>query len=68
MSEEKPRSVADDQRSPVSKAADQVDFGPSATNPEDEERPEPDGASEAAEPKTGPDGQPVVPPSRGSVH
>ena len=41
MSEQKPESIADKQRSPAGEAADEVDIGPPATNPEDEQRPEP---------------------------
>jgi hypothetical protein len=58
-------SIADHQRSPASDAADEVESGPDGVNEQDEERPEPPGTAEAAEPKTGPDGRPVVPPSRG---
>lgn len=68
MSESESRSIADNERSPATDAADEVEFGPSGTNDEDERRPEPPGTSEASEPKTGPDGKPVVPPSRGAVH
>jgi hypothetical protein len=59
-------SIADHQRSPASDAADEVEFGPDGVNEQDEERPEPPGTAEATEPKTGPDGRPVVPPSRGT--
>ena len=59
-------SIADDERSPASEAADEVEFGPAATNAEDEERPEPSGTAEATDPKTGPEGGPSVPPSRPS--
>jgi hypothetical protein len=68
MSDEKPRTIADSERSPASEAADQVEIGPPGTNPDDEQRPEPGGTAEAVEPKTGPDGKPIVPPSRGTVH
>ena len=63
MSTEERPSIADNERSPASEAADEVPFGPSATNPDDE-RPEPPGTAEAAEPKTDTEGQPSVPPSR----
>jgi hypothetical protein len=59
-------SIADDERSPASEAADEVDFGPAGTNATDEEQPEPPGTAEATEPKTGPEGEPSVPPSRPS--
>lgn len=68
MSDEQRESIADDQRSPASEAAEEVENGPAATNPEDEERPEPPGTAEGSEPKTGPDGKPIVPPSRGTSH
>jgi hypothetical protein len=68
MSEQESRSIADSERSPASDAADAVESGPPAVNPQDEERPEPPGTGEAAETKTGPDGKPIVPPSRGTVH
>jgi hypothetical protein len=68
MSEQERKSIADEQRSPASEAAEEVEIGPSGTNPEDEKRPEPPGTAEGAEPKTGPDGKPVVPPSRGTSH
>lgn len=64
--EEQEHTIADDERSPASEAADEVEFGPASTNPEDEERPEPSGTAEANEPKTGPEGEPSVPPSRPS--
>jgi hypothetical protein len=60
------RSIADNERSPASEAADEVQFGPQGTNPEDEGRPDPHGTAEAERPKTGPDGEPSVPPSRAS--
>jgi hypothetical protein len=59
-------SIADNERSPASEAADEVEFGPSGTNPEDEQRPEPSGTAEANEPQTGPEGEPSVPPARAS--
>lgn len=62
--EEQRRSIADDERSPASEAADAVPFGPSGTNAEDEQRQEPQGTSEATEPKTDSEGNPIVPPSR----
>jgi hypothetical protein len=62
--QEQRRDIADNERSPASEAADEVPFGPSGTNPEDEERPEPKGTSEAVEPKTDSEDQPIVPPSR----
>jgi len=68
MSESESRSIADNERSPATDAADEVEFGPSGTNEEDERRPEPPGTSEAAEPKTDADGNPVVPPSRHGAH
>lgn len=68
MSEQERKSVADKQRSPAAEAADEVDIGPSATNPEDEQRPEPPGTAEGPDEKTGPEGKPVVPPSRGTTH
>ncbi|MEZ5123041.1 MAG: hypothetical protein R2736_15935 [Solirubrobacterales bacterium] len=64
MSEHDRPSIADDQRSPASEAADDVEFGPSGVTEADEERPEPTGAAKATAPKTGPDGKPVVAPSR----
>jgi hypothetical protein len=66
MDNEERNSIADNQRSPASEAADEVEFGPAGTNPEDEERTEPPGGTEATEPKTGPEGEPSVPPSRAS--
>jgi hypothetical protein len=68
MSEQKPESIADKQRSPAAEAADDVEIGPPATNPEDEQRPEPHGTAEGSRAKTGPDGKPIVPPSRGTSH
>ena len=68
MSDEQRKSIADDQRSPASEAAEEVEIGPATTNPEDEGRTEPPGTAEGSEPKTGPDGKPVVPPSRGTSH
>lgn len=65
MTEEE-HTIADDERSPASEAAEEVEFGPAATNAEDEERLEPPGTAEATEPKTGPEGEPSVPPSRPS--
>jgi hypothetical protein len=67
MSEQEQKSIADQQRSPAAEAAEEVEIGPSATNPEDEQRPEPPGTAEG-ETKTGPDGKPIVPPSRGTTH
>ena len=67
MNEQEPKSIADNERSPAAEAADEVDIGPSATNPEDEQRPEPPGTAEGSA-KLGPDGKPVVPPSRGTSH
>ena len=52
----------------LSEAADTVNIGPPGTNPEDEERPEPEGTSGSQNQKTGPDGKPIVPPSRGTTH
>jgi hypothetical protein len=68
MSEKEARSIAEDQKSPASEAADEVDSGPSATNPEDERRPEPPGTAEGKDSKAGPGGTPTVPPSRGTTH
>lgn len=68
MTDEKHESIADSQRSPSTEAADKVGIGPSGTNPEDEERPEPAGTSESEKSKVGADGEPVVPPSRGTTH
>ena len=59
-------SIADNERSPASEAADEVEFGPTGTNADDEQQPEPPGTAEANEPKVGPEGQPSVPPSRAS--
>ena len=64
MEEQERRSIADDERSPATEAADEVDFGPAGTSEEDEQRQEPPGTAEAVEPKTGPEGEPSVPPSR----
>ena len=61
-------SIADNERSPATEAADEVEFGPAATNEEDEQRPEPAGTAEATEPKEGPEGEPSMPPSRGTRH
>ena len=66
MDDEGQRSIAENQSSPATEAADEVEFGPPGTNPEDEQRTEPSGGSEATEPKTGPEGEPSVPPSRPS--
>lgn len=68
MSDKEHKSIADSERSPASEAADDVEFGPPGTHPEDEERQEPEGTSGSDTPKTGPDGKPVVPPSRGTTH
>lgn len=68
MSDQEQESIADKQRSPATDAADEVEIGPSGTNPEDEQRPEPPGTAEGSDAKTGPDGKPVVPPSRGTTH
>lgn len=68
MSDQEHESIADKQRSPATEAADDVEIGPSGTNPEDEQRPEPPGTAEGSDAKTGPDGKPVVPPSRGTTH
>jgi hypothetical protein len=65
MGDEKRETIADHERSPASDAADDVDIGPPAVNEQDE-REEPEGSSEAMEPKTDRDGKPIVPPSRGS--
>ncbi len=67
MTEQEPNSIADNQRSPATEAAEEVDIGPPGTNPEDEQRPEPPGTAEGSA-KTGPDGEPIVPPSRGTSH
>ena len=64
--EKEEHSIADDERSPASEAADDVEFGPAGMNEQDEERPEPPGTAEATEPKVGPEGEPSVPPSRPS--
>lgn len=68
MNEEEANSIAENQKSPASEAADQVETGPPATNPEDEHRPEPPGTAEGEDTKTGPGGTPSVPPSRGTTH
>ena len=68
MSEDERNSIADEQRSPASEAAEEVEIGPAAINPEDEERPEPPGTAKGSTAKTGPDGKPIVPPSRGTSH
>jgi hypothetical protein len=68
MSEQESKSIADSERSPASEAADAVETGPAGVDPRDEERAEPPGTAEAVEPKTGPDGSPNVPPSRGTRH
>jgi hypothetical protein len=68
MTEQHSKSIADSERSPASEAADAVETGPDAINPEDEQRPEPPGTSEAAGSKTGPDDQPSVSPARGTRH
>jgi hypothetical protein len=68
MGEQEPKSIADEQRSPASEAADEVEIGPSATNPEDEQRPARSGAASESDEKIGPDGKPIVPPSRGTLH
>jgi hypothetical protein len=68
MTDEESRNIADSERSPASEAADEVEFGPPGTDPEDEQRVEPPGTAKAADPKTGPDGKPIVPPSRGTTH
>lgn len=67
MGEQESKSIADSQRSPAAEKADEVEIGPSATNPEDERQPEPPGTAEGAG-KTGPGGKPIVPPSRGVSH
>jgi hypothetical protein len=68
MTEQGQKSIADSERSPASEAADAVESGPSGVDPKDEQRPEPPGTAEGGESKTGPDGKPVVPPSRGTTH
>jgi hypothetical protein len=68
VTEQESKSIADSERSPASEAADAVETGPPAINPEDEQRPEPPGTADAAHSKTGPDDQPNVPPSRGTRH
>jgi hypothetical protein len=67
MSEDESKSIADSQRSPATEKADEVEIGPPGTNPEDERQPEPPGTAEGGD-KTGPDGKPIVPPSRGVSH
>ena len=64
MTDDERRTIADDERSPAADAADEVPFAPPAVDPESEKRPEPPGTAEAVNPKTGPDDEPVVPPSR----
>jgi hypothetical protein len=68
MGNEERRTIAENERSPATEAADQVEFGPDATNEEDEQRPEPSGGAEATGPKVGPEGEPVVSPARGVKH
>jgi hypothetical protein len=68
VSDEEDKSIAESERSPASEAADNVNMGPPGTNPEDEERPEPEGSSGSQKQKIGPDGKPIVPPSRGTTH
>lgn len=68
MTEQDSKSIADSERSPASEAADAVETGPPAINPEDEQRSEPPGTSEAAGSNTGPDDQPSVSPARGTRH
>jgi glutathione S-transferase len=68
VTERDSKSIADSERSPASEAADEVEIGPDATNPEDEQRPEPPGTAESAGSKTGPDDQPSVSPARGTRH
>ena len=68
MDDKQRESIAEKQRSPASEAAEEVEIGPSATNREDEARPEPPGTAEGSQPKTGPDGKPIIPPSRGTSH
>jgi len=46
VSDERDPTIADDERSPASEAADKVPFGPSGTKPEDEREPEPSGTAE----------------------
>lgn len=64
MSEERKPSIADDERSPVSEAADQVPFGPSGTKPQDEREPEPEGAADKPRASEGREDEPTVPPAR----
>ena len=52
-------SIADNERSPVSEAADEIETGPAGVDEADEKRPEPPGTAEAPAPKVGPDGKPV---------
>jgi hypothetical protein len=68
VSDHEDKSIAESERSPSSEAADKVDVGPPGTNPEDEERPEPGGTSGSQKEKAGPEGKPIVPPSRGTTH
>jgi hypothetical protein len=66
MDNEEQGSIADNERSPASEAADEVEFGPAGTNAEDEQRAEPPGTADAEQAKAGPEGEPSVPPSRPS--
>lgn len=63
MSDKRKPSIADDERSPVSEAADQVPFGPSGTKPQDKEKPEPAGTADKPRGAEG-DDEPTVPPAR----
>lgn len=61
--EQKKPTIAENERSPASEAAEKVPFGAQPHPPEDESE-EPAGTAETPEPKTDADGRPIVPPSR----
>jgi hypothetical protein len=63
VSDERKPTIADDERSPASEAADQVPFGPDATKPEDERKPEPGGTAEKPSTAAEED-EHTVPPAR----
>lgn len=64
MNDEHRPTIAENEKSPASEAADNVPFGPDGTKPEDERKPEPKGTADGTEPPGDEEGKPVVPPAR----
>jgi hypothetical protein len=65
VSDEREPTIADNERSPASEAADRVPFGPSGTKPEDEHEAEPKGTAEQPDGAAGQSDDNTVPPARG---